>query len=110
VDPGGAQLSAGALEQRPEQLYKRGWGYNCEAAKAATRLPTGHPEAFIEAFANVYKNFTDSLRCRILGVKPTAIQADYPTVVDGARGVFFINKAVESSASDVKWFPAAFTL
>ena len=94
----------------PEQLYKRGWGYNCEAAKAATRLPTGHPEAFIEAFANVYKNLCDSLRCKIMGVKPTAIQTDYPSVVDGARGVFFINKAVESSKSDVKWTPAAFTL
>jgi len=94
----------------PEQLYKRGWGYVCEAAKAATRLPTGHPEAFIEAFGNVYKNFCDTLRCKIMGLEPTAIQVDFPTVVDGARGVFFINKAVESSASEVKWTPAAFDL
>jgi len=94
----------------PEQLYKRGWGYNCDAAKAATRLPTGHPEAFIEAFGNVYKNFCDTVRCKIMGVEPTAIQADFPTVIDGARGVFFINKAVESSASDKKWTPAVFGL
>ena len=94
----------------PEQIYKRGWGYNCDAAKAATRLPTGHPEAFFEAFANVYHNFGNTLRAKLMGKKPSAIDLDFPTVVDGARGVFFINKAVESSASDVKWTPAEFKL
>jgi len=87
----------------PETVYKRGNGYLCEAAKAGTRIPSGHPEGFIEGFANLYKNFTDTIRAKMLGVEPTEVQLDFPTVEDGARGVFFINKAVESSASTVKW-------
>lgn len=94
----------------PEMIYKRGNGYLCEAAVAASRIPSGHPEAFIEAFANVYKNFADTIRAKILGIEPGEIMLDFPTVEDGARGVFFINKAVESSASDVKWTPAEFKL
>ncbi|MBC7236103.1 MAG: Gfo/Idh/MocA family oxidoreductase, partial [Chloroflexi bacterium] len=94
----------------PEQIWKRGNDYLCEAAKAVSRLPAGHPEAFIEAFANIYKNFTDTVRAKILGIEPSEIMLDFPTVVDGARGVFFIHKAVESSASDRKWTPAAFSV
>ncbi|MCD6521073.1 MAG: Gfo/Idh/MocA family oxidoreductase [Anaerolineae bacterium] len=94
----------------PEMIYKRGNAYLCEAAAAATRLPSGHPEAFIEAFANVYKNFTDTVRAKLMGVEPNEIMLDFPTVVDGARGVFFIHKAVESSKSDLKWTPAEFSL
>ena len=87
----------------PEQIWKRGNGYLCEATKAGSRLPSGHPEAFFEAFANVYHNFCDTIRCKLMGTEPTEIMLDFPTVQDGARGVHFINKAVESSASTVKW-------
>jgi len=89
----------------PEQIYRRGNGYVCEAAAAASRLPSGHPEAFFEAFANVYKNFTDTVRAKILGIEPGDMMLDFPTVEAGAQGVLFINKAVESSASDIKWTP-----
>jgi predicted dehydrogenase len=94
----------------PEQIYKRGNAYLCEAAKAGSRIPAGHPEAFIEAFANIYKNFTDTIRAKKLGIAPSEIMLDFPTVEDGARGVYFINKAVESSASSVKWTPMDFKL
>lgn len=94
----------------PEQIYKRGNAYLCDAAKAGSRIPTGHPEAFIEAFANIYKNFSDTIRAKIMGIEPGDIMLDFPTVEDGARGVFFINKAVESSNSTVKWTPASFSL
>jgi len=94
----------------PEKVYKRGNAYLCEAAAAASRIPAGHPEAFFEAFANVYKNFTDTVRAKIMGIEPNEIMLDFPTVVDGAQGVFFINKAVESSASDIKWIPAEFSV
>lgn len=87
----------------PEQIWKRGNGYLCEAAKANSRIPSGHPEAFFEAFANVYHNFCDTIRCKLMGTEPTDIMLDFPTVQDGARGVHFIIKAVESSASTVKW-------
>ncbi|NLG49946.1 MAG: gfo/Idh/MocA family oxidoreductase, partial [Chloroflexi bacterium] len=92
----------------PEQIYKRGNGYLSEAAQAGSRIPSGHPEAFIEAFGNIYKNFTDTIRAKILGIEPSEIMLDFPTVEDGARGVLFINKAVESSNSTVKWLPVSF--
>jgi predicted dehydrogenase len=94
----------------PERIYKRGNAYLCDAAVAATRIPSGHPEAFFEAFANIYKNFGDTIRAKILGIEPSDIMLDFPTVEDGARGVFFIHKAVESSASEVKWTSAAFSI
>jgi len=92
----------------PEQVLKRGNGYLCAAAARATRLPPGHPEAFIEAFANIYLNATDTMRAKILGREPTELELDFPTVYDGARGVFFIEKVVESSRSAQKWTPARY--
>ena len=94
----------------PERIYKRGNAYNCEAAVYNSRLPSGHPEAFYEAFANVYRNFADTIRAKILGIEPSDLMLDFPTVEDGARGVYFITKAVESSGSDVKWTPMSFSL
>jgi predicted dehydrogenase len=94
----------------PEQIYKRGNDYVCEAAAANSRIPSGHPEAFFEAFANIYKNFGDTIRARILGIEPSEIMLDYPGVVEGARGVYFIHKTVESSESDQKWTPFDFPL
>ena len=91
--------------QGPAQLYRRGNAYLCDAAQRATRLPPGHPEAFIEAFANIYANATDAMRAKILGQEPDELVLDFPTVIDGARGLAFIESAVESSRSDQKWFP-----
>jgi predicted dehydrogenase len=90
-------------EDEPIQVMSRGNDYLCDAAVRATRLPTGHPEAFIEAFGNVYLNVTDTIRAKILGREPTALERDYPTVYDGARGVYFIERVVASARSDQKW-------
>lgn len=90
---------------RPAQLYRRGNAYLCEAAQRASRLPPGHPESFIEAFANIYVNATDTLRAKILGISPTNLEMDFPTVTDGARGMAFIESVVESAKSDQKWYP-----
>jgi predicted dehydrogenase len=95
---------------QPTQIYKPGNDYNSAVAKANHRLPAGHPEAFLEAFGNLYRNFTDTIRAKILGIEPSDVMLDFPTVVDGARGVFFINKAVESSRSTDKWTPAVFSI
>lgn len=92
----------------PEQVLKRGNGYLCAAAARGTRLPPGHPEAFIEAFANIYLNATDTMRAKILGREPTDLELDFPTVYDGAKGVFFIEKVVESAKSNQKWTPARY--
>jgi predicted dehydrogenase len=90
-------------EDEPIQVMSRGSGYLCEAADRASRLPTGHPEAFIEAFGNVYLNATDTMRAKLLGREPSALERDFPTVYDGARGVRFIERVVESARSDQKW-------
>ena len=74
-------------------------------AQRATRLPPGHPEAYIEAFANIYANVTDTIRARILGQEPAELELDFPQMIDGARGLAFIESAVESSRSDQKWYP-----
>ncbi|HEY4065347.1 MAG TPA: Gfo/Idh/MocA family oxidoreductase [Burkholderiaceae bacterium] len=73
-----------------------------EAAKRACRLPAGHPEGFIEAFANLYTGVAADIHSRIEHGVP-AVDAEYPRVEDGARGVRFIEKTVESSASSQKW-------
>ena len=95
-----------APAEAPVQTLSRGNDYLCAAAQRASRLPSGHPEAFVEAFANVYVNATDSMRARLMGREPDDLELDFPTVYDGARGIFFVEKVVQSSHSDKKWTPA----
>jgi len=90
----------------PLQVWRRGNDYVGErspAAGRATRLPSGHPEAFIEAFANVYCNAADTIRARILRQKPDRLVMDFPTVDDGLRGMLFIETVVKSAKSRQKW-------
>lgn len=87
----------------PKRILTRGSPWLGESAKLASRLPTGHPEAFIEAFANVYLGVAAHIRALQAGQKPDPLTADYPTLADGARGVRFIERTVESAASDRKW-------
>lgn len=90
----------------PVQVWRRGNDYVGErspAAGRATRLPSGHPEAFIEAFANVYCNAADTIRARILKQKPDPLVMDFPTVDDGLRGMLFIETVVKSAKSRQKW-------
>ena len=86
---------------KPMQTLKRGNDYLCEAAKAASRLPSGHPEGFIEAFANIYLEFALSLRAKQAG--KAWDKYDFPNLNDGLRGVRFIEKTVKSAKSDHKW-------
>ncbi len=80
----------------PEQVLKRGNEYLSEAAKRSTRLPSGHPEAFLEAFANVYMNAGRTIAACQAGESSDTRDLDFPTVQDGARGVHFILTALES--------------
>ena len=80
----------------PTQVYKPGHPFLAPAAQHATRLPSGHPEAFIEAFANIYRNAMRTIAARIAGETPDPLDLDFPTVQDGAIGVHFILKAIES--------------
>lgn len=87
----------------PRRILTRGSPWLCTSAQRASRLPAGHPEAFIEAFANVYLGVAADIRARAEGRKPDPLDADYPRLEDGARGVRFIEKVVESARSEQKW-------
>jgi predicted dehydrogenase len=92
----------------PVQIYRRGNPYigkKSPAAARASRLPFGHPEAFIEAFANIYCNFADTVRAAITGSKPDKLALDFPNVNDGLRGMLFIDTVLASSKSSAKWTP-----
>jgi predicted dehydrogenase len=93
---------------RPEEVYRRGNPYLAAEAAHASRLPPGHPEAFIEAFANIYVNAGRTMSARLNGAEPGAFDLDFPTVQDGARGVHFIHRAVESGNAG-GWIDAAYT-
>jgi predicted dehydrogenase len=92
----------------PEHVYKRGNDYLAPIAGHNSRLPSGHPEAFIEAFANIYLNASRTMAAKIAGEAPGEFDTDYPTVQDGAVGVHFIHKAVESG-NKRGWIDASYT-
>ncbi|MEE9369995.1 MAG: Gfo/Idh/MocA family oxidoreductase [Sedimentisphaerales bacterium] len=90
----------------PVQVWSRGNEYvgaRSPAAARATRLPSGHPEAFLEAFANIYCNFADTLRARLVRTKPDKLALDFPNVDDGVRGMLFIDSVLASTKSKQKW-------
>ncbi|MFC2076899.1 Gfo/Idh/MocA family protein [candidate division KSB1 bacterium] len=85
---------------RPMEVFRTG-GNLSGRASWSTRLPAGHPEGYVEAFANVYLAFLLALRARLEGGEPEHL--DFPTAADGVRGLAFIETVVESSASETKW-------
>jgi predicted dehydrogenase len=90
----------------PVQRWFRGNPYvgkKSPAAARATRIPAGHPEAFLEAFANNYVNFTDTIRAKIDRKKVNPLAMDFPKVEDGLRGMQFIEAVVKSAKLGAKW-------
>lgn len=87
----------------PRQVWRRGNSYNGAEAAKFTRLPFGHPEAFIEAFANVYLAATEAITDYLAGTYPRAEGYDFPTVDDGVEGMAFIEAAVASSKGNAAW-------
>ena len=92
----------------PEQVLKRGNDYLAPATQHASRLPSGHPEAFLEAFANIYVNAGRTIAAAIAGEEPSAFDLDFPTVQDGARGVHFILTSLNSGQQRA-WVDASYT-
>ena len=96
---------------RPMETWTRGSGYLGEDAQHNTRLPSGHPEGFIEAFANIYVNAGRTMTATDAGHSPSALDRDFPTVQDGAIGVNFIHRTIESGRRrawvDVNYEPPA---
>ena len=88
---------------RPVEMLRAGMGYLGSSAAASTRIPPGHPEGYLEAFANIYRSFASHLRAVIDGRDPDEVALDYPKIADGIRGMAFIEAAVESSKGNTAW-------
>ena len=88
----------------PTQVYRTGNSYLSTIAQENTRTPSGHPEGYLEAFANLYKNFALTLSSLLQEKEPTASMLDFPSVDDGVRGMAFIENVIASGKSDQKWF------
>ena len=90
----------------PMQVLKPGgnYGYFSDVTMYNTRLPAGHPEGYLEAFANLYRNFASVIRARLEGETPSEHDLDIPTIEDGVRGMQFIETIVKSS-KERSWLP-----
>ena len=88
---------------RPVEIVRTGTGWVGSAAAGAARIPQGHPEGFLEAFANVYRSFANHIRAVPEGREPDASALDYPKIADGIRGMAFIEAAVDSSKNNARW-------
>lgn len=93
---------------QPMQIYRTGNNYAepfslSSFATSNTRIPAGHPEGLLEAFANIYRNFILTVSAKKEGRTPSPEMLDFPQVEDGVRGMAFIDKVVESNESNEKW-------
>ena len=88
---------------KPAEIYRAGTAFNSEIAKMNTRTPGGHPEGYLEAFGNIYRNFARTLQGRITGEQVDTEQVEFPSVNDGIRGMAFIDNVVRSHESNEKW-------
>ena len=86
----------------PRRILRRGNAYLSDAAKRFSRIPFGHPEAFLEAFANIYLEAARAIDAEVNG-QPIPADSDYPTVKDGVEGMLFISTAVRSAKGGAVW-------
>ncbi|MEI6504841.1 MAG: Gfo/Idh/MocA family oxidoreductase [Planctomycetota bacterium] len=92
---------------KPHMIYTRDPNapFMNQAGKAACRLPAGHPEAFFEAFANVYRAGFDAMAAAAMGAAVETKDTVYPNIHDGVEGMYFIEQSVASSKADGAWLP-----
>ena len=91
---------------QPMQVLRAGANYTDRLSSFAThncRTPGGHPEGYLEAFGNIYRNFALTLSALLEGKEPTQEMMDFPKVDEGIRGMAFIDTVVASNQSDKKW-------
>jgi predicted dehydrogenase len=89
---------------KPMQILRTGGPGLYREAQVHTRIPAGHPEGYLEAFANIYRNVAFHIQARLSGEPVDPVYADFPTVEDGVRGMRFIDAVVQSGKQDdVKW-------
>lgn len=90
----------------PTRLLTRGGNGANDVAAYVTRTPSGHPEGYLEAFANIYTDVAEAITARLEGRDPHPMSTTFPTIEDGARGVKFITATVESSQKGAVWVSA----
>ncbi|MBS1507744.1 MAG: Gfo/Idh/MocA family oxidoreductase [Bacteroidetes bacterium] len=88
---------------KPKEIMRAGWKYLSDEAKAYIRTPAGHPEGYLEAFANIYRSFTNALHDYKPGKKINPEKYDFPDVNHGVRGMVFVETVVKSAQSNKKW-------
>jgi predicted dehydrogenase len=88
---------------KPTEVLRAGMGYMSDVAKNNSRTPGGHPEGYLEAFANIYRNFARTLSAKLEGDKVDPALVDFPSVHEGIRGMAFIDNVVRSNQSNEKW-------
>jgi predicted dehydrogenase len=88
---------------KPAEIYRAGTGYLNSFASHNCRTPAGHPEGYLEAFANLYRNFALTLKAKLKGEEPKDEWLDFPSVEEGVRGMAFIENVVKSGLSEHKW-------
>ncbi|HEX5665101.1 MAG TPA: Gfo/Idh/MocA family oxidoreductase [Xanthomonadaceae bacterium] len=91
---------------RPREILRRGNAYVGEAAQGATRIPAGHPEGYLEAFANLYREAFRAIAAEVAG-EPPPDHPDFPGIDDGVAGMAFIEAAVASARQGAAWVPVA---
>lgn len=87
---------------QPRQIWRRGNGYVAGAASRFTRIPAGHPEGYLEAFGNIYREAFRAIAAEVSGEAPPK-DLDFPTIDDGVEGMVFIETTVKSSRAGAKW-------
>jgi hypothetical protein len=88
---------------KPTEIFRAGQGYLSETAQSNSRIPPGHPEGFIEAFANLYVEFAKAIRHYQEKKEVKAEDFDFPNIQDAVRGMQFIERVMQSSKSSEKW-------
>ncbi len=93
---------------KPHETYRTGTGYVSEAAQSNSRTPAGHPEGYLEAFANIYRNFVMHLRANSAGEEHDMEIYDYPEIEDGVHGMSMVDAIVESTEKGNVWVEVKF--
>lgn len=88
---------------KPIEIFRAGAAYTSSYSRHNTRVPPGHPEGYLEAFANLYRNFALCVKARLAGDTPVLEWLDFPGADDGVRGMNFVEKVIASGKSTEKW-------
>jgi hypothetical protein len=91
------------MADEPAQMLRTGGAYLSSYASHNTRTPAGHPEGYLEAFANLYRNFALTIKALLAQEEPLPEHLDFPGIDEGVRGMAFIENVIRSGESDVKW-------